>query len=129
LTRYLAYDMISVMPLPKLKPHVKAAWVAALRDPSNRQARNMLESQSGAMCCLGVLSKVAAGEGICNRTSGIRVKYNGADMYPPAAVAEWAFEDAVDSGERVDLWFKFADFNDEKGWSFKRIAAYVERYM
>lgn len=44
--------------LPKMDPDLKAAWLAALRDPNAKQTTGVLRRADGSMCCLGVLCNV-----------------------------------------------------------------------
>lgn len=101
------------MAIKKMNPKVKKAWVKALESGEFEQGRGKLIKNFNnrpELCCLGVLCEI---EGSPNGAS-----YRN---YPPVAVNTWA-------GLEKEYNDKFAELNDSRKWSFKRIAAYIKRY-
>lgn len=89
---------------------LKAKWVAALRSGEYRQGCRFLLTESGAMCCLGVLREVASPG---NRDSSMD-------------------NNKMPTLEQRVLWFGtfdnsgvLADMNDA-GSTFSEIADYIE---
>ena len=115
--------------LPKLPKSFKDKWVKALTSGEYEQATGELVSPDGGYCCLGVAGKVCGLE--------------DEDMVHEGNIVWEHVEKANDggNGNRADvlgltmlytneqLQDKLANFNDDAGWSFKRIAGYVQRYM
>lgn len=91
------------MPDIKLKPEIKARWVAALRSGDYTQGQNVLRKQTTAgvqHCCLGVLMEIALEDGIVTRITddaslGTAIWTDGpgwqlSAMPSSPAVVEWA---------------------------------------
>lgn len=111
--------MSKTLPLPKLPTEFKQKWVAALRSGEYKQGQSLLLNGDNEYCCLGVACKVAGytdktirnSEGYIKKTlTHVPIELRGLD--PDNALVE-----------------KLIGFNDDKEWSFNRIAAYVERYL
>jgi hypothetical protein len=103
---------------------VKRKWIAALRSGKFKQAREtLLDKDTGAMCCLGVLAHIQ----VCDLT---RLK-NLEKVTPPRGYAAGlAPKDAK----------RLASMNDGHDWSafmqpkikklsFKGIASYIEKNL
>ena len=104
---------------------LKARWIAALRSGKYTQGQGHLRQKDDSLgsktglsyCCLGVLCEVA------------KVKYNGDDGFPPdqfgrrvglhRLIGRRGYEEAVE--------YQLTTMNDAEGWSFKKIAAWLER--
>lgn len=112
--------------LTKMNPAVKAKFVAALRSGKYRQCvgRMFRDTQETGkpdkFCALGVLCDIHRKE-VGHRPIVGETYYRHSIILPPNA-ARWA-ELAEDAESKI------AELNDEKSWSFKQIAAYVERYL
>lgn len=97
----------------KLKPEVKAKWLAALRSGEYNQTTSVLcrlpedDGENGEVvshCCLGVLCELAKEDGLPMRVTEHRLGfdedlitkehqrvYSGQKETPPKSVMEWAF--------------------------------------
>ncbi len=83
---------------------IKARWIRALRSGKYAQTtRQLKEPYRPAYCCLGVLCKVAQKP----------MEYS-------------VFEDKWMTTKQSTI---FQDMNDERNYSFNRIANYIERYL
>jgi hypothetical protein len=107
----------------KLPVKMKATWIAALRSGKYKQGRNRLARNSEKpgeyeFCCMGVLgiSQKRRLKNILNAEFLSEV-----NLCPAALLAK--DPDGTDMEERL------ADFNDERGWSFKRIATWIEKNL
>lgn len=126
-----------------LKPEVKAAWLEHLRSGKYKQGTGTLNA-AGKMCCLGVLSDMAADEGVCERTGYDTsvVRYDGETYYLPQSVRTWAgvteanlyFEVTLDDRPLFEE-FMSSDVDNNKvylamlndgGWTFDQIADVIE---
>jgi hypothetical protein len=125
-------------------PEIKAAWVAWLRDPKNRQGREVLRTADGKFCCLGGLCELAVQAGVVDRLDGhhiIASRYiSTADRNDvssttlPQAVVAWAgvadcnpsiaFNDGELSGTEV-----LSYVNDNLHFSFETIADLIEEQL
>lgn len=93
----------------KLKPEVKADWVAALRSDRFKQTTGYLCDGAGH-CCLGVLAELAVEAGAT--TKDIREGYNGKtevwygehEMVPGFEILEWATGEALADTVRDFDW-------------------------
>lgn len=112
----------------KMKKSVKKLWTDALRDEEYKQTKyayarkkfiadNALNGiESCSFCALGVLADAY------NR----KVRRKGSiKMYSTEqirSIVNTVIPDKVVQG-------KIVEFNDTKGWSFNKIAGYVDRYL
>lgn len=94
-----------------MKKDLKKRWIAALRGKKFIQARATLYDGTGH-CCLGVLYCVH---------SGRNPKAYEMDLLSSRMLKK--------VGLTQDQQKKLAGLNDEKRWSFRRIAGYIERYL
>lgn len=101
----------------KLPKRFKDKWVKMLRSGKYQQTKKNLFDGEG-YCCLGI-SCLAAGyknEEIRGKLI-IESKFNKV----PSLLIGTAMESKVIE--------KLCDFNDNKDWTFKKIASYIERYL
>lgn len=116
-------------------PEVKAQWIADLRSGEIPQTQGKLHRVDGSMCCLGVLSKLAADEGVVEVVQqGNLFSYNGLLGGLSDQTCQWAGlvrNDRVTSmgilpfKERDDTQAYLDDFND-LGLTFDQIADLIE---
>lgn len=143
----------------KLDPTVKAAWLAALRDPNAIQAQRELlckEADSeffDGMCCLGKLCEVYSNSP--DKEEGAGFDNNGAfwvggvsyESFAPPEVADWAFKQKTNSSSDQDSpsssEFDTKEFavmyndaltplwklNDDHGLTFAQIADLIEEQL
>ena len=132
-----------------MKTDIKVRWVERLRSEQDEQGRDMLRDADGKLCCLGVLTEIAADEGVVERlgvggsnafaygvrdSKGVIVSAESAILHP--AVAEWAGlprrpSVEFDDGE-VDEWEgRVADLDElnDGGMTFSQIADLIERHL
>lgn len=125
----------------KMRPEVKAKWLAALRSGEYRQAREHLHvrDEGDRFCCLGVLCEIAANEGVVVREAddGL-VTYDDKEDMPPRSVRIWAFGEQeflphdpwevayARSDEARAQEVGLATLNDEYGLGFAEIADAIE---
>lgn len=103
------------------------AWLAELRNPASRQAREALCDATGARCCLGVLLDV---EGIETKTlhpGCCRYEYGfgAVSILPIDAMNRLRFRSR--NGDDVEYDTSLAKLNDD-GMSFAEIADLIEAY-
>jgi hypothetical protein len=107
---------------PKLPKQFKRKWVAALRSGKFKQAQKSLYN-NGGYCCLGVACVIHAGKKIKPANDDPR---NG------------QLPEEVLSVLRTEGNFRFRrewvggvlmEMNDHEKWSFKRIAAWIEKTL
>ncbi len=127
----------------KLKPEIKALWTGALRSGAFGQCASKLADGHGSYCCLGVLSELAARQGVieeglfCGSDEATFVRYDNESGTLPRKVADWAFEPFVHYS--VDSWDNpmvrtdermttLAELNDT-GKSFNEIADIIEEQL
>lgn len=126
----------------KMNPDVKAKWLTALRSGEYAQTKGALErieeTANGPVgfCCLGVLCKIAADEGVIERKETDRtfdkgVQYDGVYALPPTTVTEWAgIETFTDFPLRSEpLHDNLANLNDIHGYTFAQIADIIEEHL
>jgi hypothetical protein len=92
-----------------MKSSLKKKWLKALRGGKYRQAQMQLRD-GGAYCCLGVLCRVA----------GIPISKNGQEC---SRGRSYGPIDDILGRELVGQCMK----RNDSGWSFRRIAAWLER--
>jgi hypothetical protein len=137
--------------MSKLKPEVKARWLAALRGGDYAQTTGRLaeadsKGDAARYCCWGVLCDLAIKAGVdvtrrrtYDRDEQVHVDlFNECDAYPPPSVLAWAFDEAPkhDPGAQGadpnvpedELVNYYAELNDD-GSSFLEIADEVERKL
>jgi hypothetical protein len=100
---------------------LKADWVKALRSGEYRQARGALQDKTGALCCLGVLCKVA---GLEIRKDGKGVV--GADDSSNIALYEPIFDLVGGHSNSHPLSMRNDGAIDNRQHTFPEIADYIE---
>jgi len=109
---------------PKLPKAFKKKWVAALRSGKYKQGIGSLyDANEDTYCCLGVAGKIC-GIDVPNLTYWDSKKIN------KSIIAKGLPKILI--GDNNDLVSKLSNWNDGEGgpkWSFKKIAAYIERYL
>lgn len=118
----------------KLRPSVKAKWLAALRSGHYKQTQHSLREED-SFCCLGVLCNLhAEAHPAIAKTQTDPYTYMGQDYAPPEEVLEWAFgksfkkwdgDDLVSLPTPVDDKHTLAEMNDN-GFTFSQIADVIE---
>lgn len=113
-----------------MNPEVKEIFVGALRSGEYTQTHDsVLETPDGCNCALGVLAREAVKAGVIpepwltesgNWVVFGRDKDSGDVAFLPKPVREWA---GYSGG------MKIAELNDDKKWSFNRIADWVEENL
>lgn len=133
--------------MSKMKPEVKAAWVAALRSGKYSQAKERLRlvDNNGSclgVCCLGVLSDLAVNAGIGDWDGEAFVERDGDSESGslPLSVMIWASQDETPSG-RIDSnpnvvgpelnapSRALSFWNDDHGLTFAQIADLIEAQL
>lgn len=113
----------------KLLPHIKDAWIEALRG-NRRQIRRVLKGKRDdgrtGYCCLGVLCDLGdkssqRWEKDITLSGRVEWKYDGNISFPPLNVYD-------KSGLDVEDAKTLAQMNDN-GIGFKRIATWIERNL
>lgn len=117
-----------------MDPIIKAKWVKALRSGRYRQAKGQLwvddlfpPNRSG-YCCLGVLMAEAMPntleEGKWGRAytgSACNNDFRELGMIPDDIAVLWDLD--------LDAQEELTGLNDERDWSFKRIATWIEKHL
>lgn len=112
--------------LTKMNPTVKTKFVAALRSGKYRQCSGhlFLDTQGTGkpdkFCALGVLCDIHRKE--VGHRPIVGDAYYRHSITLPRNVERWA-------GLASDAECKIMELNDKKSWSFKQLAAYIERYL
>lgn len=126
-----------------MKKRIKKLWLAALRSGEYRQGTGALRSQrymSGkhikdveyvdVFCCLGVLCNLHAQahpEIAAAQTN--RSAYMGLTGTLPHEVADWAGIPRRTEDDENSAQDKLMTLNDSRGFSFKKIANWVEKNL
>lgn len=135
----------------KLKPEVKAKWVAALTSGEYQQTTGVLQqgeydpgtNRNKGHCCLGVLCDLYEKENnlVDGWQPGIRgtLKYGDESYVPPENVLEWAFDVPPEAMSQIvnpayklttvsDIHGKTQplDIRNDEGASFAEIAALID---
>lgn len=120
-----------------MKPSVKQKWVKALRSGEYVQGKVFLVSTSkrgDRFCCLGVLCELHAketGNAWEEEEDERELWYLGREKLLPPAVVTWArleSEDPCINDSDNDLCQLLSELNDA-GYSFKKIAKLIEKYL
>lgn len=94
-----------------MKKGLKARWLLGLRSGQYKQGRGSLQ-RDGRFCCLGVL---------CEVSPAVNIRNNGDSYLSKEALEYIGFDDAVQQ--------KLANFNDDEGYGFRRIATWIEKNL
>lgn len=124
----------------KLRPSVKAKWLAALRSGDYKQTAGTLrdEDKPNSFCCLGVLCNIHAQEHpkFAKEQTDIKT-YDGEQDTPSERVLEWAFGANYNSSMDSCVLVKtsvgsnatLAELNDSGRYTFKAIANVIEKQL
>jgi hypothetical protein len=115
---------------------IKDKWVAALESGDYPQGTGCLKSETGAYCCLGVLTELAVQAGVVKWHTGKGV-YMDNEVGPSwgylnEVVIEWAelSEDEVTQDGDINLGQQRAvDWNDEHKLPFPQIANLIKEHL
>lgn len=109
-----------------MNPNIKSRWLAALRSGDFPQGQHRLCDSEGNFCCLGVLSELAAQDGVVSKTrSGDSVRYGTGWVMPPASVLNWA---ELEGSHADNVVGDLMNINDT-GSSFAVIANVIETQL
>jgi hypothetical protein len=122
-----------------VKAEVKEQWVAALRSGDYKKGQNYLRQKGpkqDAYCCLGVLCELAVKAGVASPATGddgdgYYTYEDGSYAFPPDSVVEWAGLDESDPEYKTNNGHgnSLSNDNDDRGFSFNKIADRIERYL
>ena len=105
-----------------MNKEIKDKWVAALESGEYRQTQRQLKDWQG-FCCLGVLCDIHAKEvGTMWVTENNSASYLQKHATLPKEVEEWAGIDRQN-------WRELISLNDDRGYSFEKIAEVIKRTL
>lgn len=93
---------------------IKKQWISKLRNPRYTQVREALRQDGPAYCCLGVL-----GYCVLKKATSQLDDENG--KLGPTVRKEVGMTYKQES--------RLIELNDSKGWDFKQIANWIEKYL
>jgi hypothetical protein len=110
-------------------------WLAALRDPTRKQAQGRLRFTSGAMCCLGVACDVS-GQGSWNTDLVYITERNQSWISLPGEVKNYygmlscggVFAGVFIVEEKDKRAQSIMQLNDRLEWTFPQIADFIETH-
>lgn len=112
-------------------------WITALRSKKYKQTTGELKNSESGYCCLGVLCEVAIENGFKIKRNDPKKKptgytYRGQlfDSLPPTILQTFLGLNAELGNGDLDintLADKLVEMNDNKKWSFRSIATYIEK--
>lgn len=110
-----------------MNQEIKAQWTTALRSKEFEQGTNMLETEDGKFCCLGVLCVLATRAGIIQRVvNDGEVYYGDNNHYLPRSVIEWA---GLSNPNPIVTVRGTLSYINDAGASFDEIADLIERHL
>lgn len=114
--------------MKKLPKRFKQRWVKALRSGKYKQNCNgYLKDEEDKYCCLGVAAELCGVKSFGKTNDWLSKAVLNTN--PPKLLIEDGKQDTFDGRlQQFTIPEKLAYFND-KGKSFKWIAAYIERYL
>ena len=108
-----------------MKPEVKKAWVKALRSGKYRKGKEYLRRQEGKhdrYCCLGVLCDVNGVRWHRKWYDSLEYSVSGdCGNLTPRRLRQFGLTDVVQKA--------LIKANDERDWSFNRIATWIEKNL
>ena len=130
-------------PVKKMKPEVKAKWIAALRSGKYKQGKKFLNKEGTRFCCLGVLCDLAFQDGVKMTVRqgvefGLRsgytllthiVTYGGHNDLPPRQVSIWSGIDLRDAKVRIGSETANLATHNDRGIRFETIAKAIEEQL
>jgi hypothetical protein len=115
--------------MKKLPIDIKEKWVAALRSKKYKQIKGQLTDHAGGFCCLGVLAAECGKRGVTIDSLGdetqILPEYVNAKTFN---VLTQIFETPQDLPPETPQGM-LIDMNDDRGYSFKKIATWIEKNL
>jgi hypothetical protein len=106
----------------KMKKSVKKLWTDGLRSGKYEQYRSEYAGPDNCRCALGVLI-----DEYSSKVSRRKINWNSDKSYDKG---NKILADVFGGREMSDqIGSKIIAFNDKKGWSFNKIASYVDRYL
>ena len=108
--------------MKKLPKRFKDKWVKALRSGDFEQAEGTLFDGENKYCCLGV------GAVICGIPKIEILNFGYIEEHLFSLIKQYKIPKQIVGDNRNEIVAKLSGFND-KGLSFKWIAAYIERYL
>jgi hypothetical protein len=119
---------------PKLKPSFKVKWIAALRSGEYARGNGALCQEGKSFdkfCCLGIACNILA-PGKWEEDSSTKLSIDGETEFPPPSIIEKMFQSHATKfmhHQAIDIaMYELADKNDN-GWSFNRIATWIEKNL
>jgi len=115
-----------------MKKSIKKRWIAALRSGKFRQGEQMLMTDDGAYCCLGVLCRLYTRE---KKKKFDKVVIYSRTTWLPEEVAEWAGVDRKVGAKPFTEGFRdsLSDLNDgvygNVSKNFNQIADIIEEKL
>ena len=106
---------------PKMVPHVKKAWLAALRSGDYAQAKNRLRKAGDKFCCLGVLCDLGDKSDVTWVTESGSYRYGIDTCLLPISIL-------TATGLSPVAQTKLAAMNDD-GCTFNEIADWIEENL
>ena len=114
-----------------MKKEIADKWIAALESGKYEQGLGALNS-GGQFCCLGVLCEVLEifSRPIVNHYGDVCFAYGAEahdEVLPNEALILSGIKTRNGTIKFVSKWLDLTELNDERGRSFKQIAAYIRR--
>ena len=117
----------------KLKPEVKAAWVAALRSGRYKQGQKFLfDNDTQSYCCLGVNCLILGQQLVTHNEGGLTSPLGLPRVHQ--AATWWEVDPQIEliDSPRVKYkgrWKGLVDLNDDVGLTFEQIADLIEAQL
>lgn len=122
---------------------IKKRWLKALRSGKYKQGKKSLKTEEGNFCCLGVLCDLYINSKEGKENKSIWEKNKGMNRYQivvrgevnpvilPEVVKKWAGLNATNPilENSDESYTSLAEFNDNGGYGFERIANKIEKYL
>lgn len=109
-----------------MKQSYAKKWVKALRSGKYKQTQKKLKDETG-YCCLGVLCEVA-GKKFTNRNGTYYVsRTDNSGTVPDVVKKQTELYSTIGLVKNGSITESLSQFNDDRNWSFKKIATYIEK--
>ena len=109
----------------RMDKEVKADWLEALRSGRYPQGRNLLRSEDGEFCCIGVLCEVLVERGLMDAPQLVRDGFSDRMVYS----YKWhtsTLPGSIGRSIGLDRTHDLMEMNDGLGLPFDDIADYIE---
>lgn len=106
-----------------MRKEIADLWVRELESGAWEQGKYFLE-HSNTYCVFGILTNIAATQGICSHDGKNIGTFDGVMQLAPESVVQWA-ELKSNNGELSQYKYSLAELND-KGKSFKELAKIIK---